>query len=191
MRKRRTYYQQIAAAVNFEKKLNAILIKVTREHGKANFTFKHNKTGKMWRTTLSKLENYNHDNLNKPSKKEINTYWAPKEWKKAAKVSPHFDSFKVYIIKCTLGNESFYKIGRTFNTVEKRFANNDFPYNYKVERIYVGSAEYVCKLEKTLHDMNKANLYVPKRKFSGSSECFTKVTTHDNRMFFNGLHTFW
>lgn len=175
MRPRRTYYQQIAAAVSFEKKLKATLIKVTREHGKANFTFKHNGTGKLWRTTLSKLENYGHDNLNKESKKIKNNYWAPTEWKEAAKISKHFDSFKVYIIECWLGNERFLKIGRTFNTVEKRFLTNDFPYNYKVLAIYKGTAEYVCKLEKELHKQNAEYVYKPNRKFSGSTEAFSEL----------------
>lgn len=174
-RKRRTYFQQIAAAVKYESKLNATLIKVTREYGKANFTFKHNKTGKIWRTTLSKLENYNHNNF-KTTSNTKRTYWAPKEWETAGKASPHFDGFKVYIIRCTSGKESFYKIGRTFNTVAKRFSAKDFPYTYEVIRECKGTAKAMCSLESHLHNLQHNYKYTPKKEFSGMSECFTKIT---------------
>jgi len=173
-RKYRTYYQQVAAAVSYEKRLNATLIKVTREHGKANFTFKHNKTKKVWRTTLSKLENYKHNSFKEKSKKATHNYWEPSEWRKAAIVSKHFDSFKVYIIKCTKGKETFYKIGRTFNTVSSRFSQG-FPYEYKVVRKVTGSATYIWGLERRLHVLNEEHKYIPKIPFSGSTECFSTI----------------
>ncbi len=192
MKKPRTYYQQIADAVKYEKKLNATLIKVTREHNKSNFTFKHSKTGETWRTTLSKLENYNHNKFNNATKgKAVHNYWAPNEWEAAGRKSPHFESFKVYIIRCTnkKTKESFYKIGRTYKSVDARFSS-DFPYSFTIERVYTGTAVEVCNLEKHLHNMNKENQYWPKVKFSGMSECFTSVLTHDGRSFFDGLHLF-
>ena len=65
----KTHIEQVKVALSFEEQLNATLLRVTREHGKSNFTFKHNETGDLWRTTLSKLINYGHNKfrkLNKP-----------------------------------------------------------------------------------------------------------------------------
>jgi len=58
-RKPRTYFQQLAAAVEHEERLNAQLVDVIRKHNKLQFIFEHNETKDLWRTTLSKLENYN------------------------------------------------------------------------------------------------------------------------------------
>ena len=118
-RKPRTRYQQIAAAVAFEKKLNAKLIRVFRKYNKLHFTFQHNTSGKKWTTTLSKLENYGHNKFKTKKKKEHN-YWGHIEWKDAGDASAYFDSYKVYIIKCThkKTKELFYKIGRTFQVID-------------------------------------------------------------------------
>lgn len=187
-RKPRTRYQQIAAAVGFEGKLEAKLIRVFRKFNKLHFTFQHHSTGKKWTTTLSKLENYGHNKFT-PNKKKH--YWAHPEWSEAGSTSINFESFKVYIIRCvgTAGEEDFYKIGRTFQTIENRFTK-DFPYTYKIEHTYTGTAEEMCDLEKFLHSFNTSHKYVPKLKFSGMFECFTEVHTHDGQVFSNGISLF-
>jgi len=63
-----SYLGQIKRALGFEEKLHATLVAITREHGKANFTYKHTETGKLWRTTLVKLEKYGHNKFSKLSK---------------------------------------------------------------------------------------------------------------------------
>ena len=65
--KPRTYYQQIAAAVVYETKLNAKLTDTYRKYSKVHFTFTHNVSKKKWTTTLSKLENYGHNKFKKES----------------------------------------------------------------------------------------------------------------------------
>lgn len=104
-----------------------------------------------------------------------NPGWTYTNWKKSAENSKHFDSFKVYIIKCFSDEEEFYKIGKTYNTVEKRFEGNKLPYNYKIVKEVKGGAEEVSKLERKLQKQNKEFKYIPKIKFEGSFECFKQV----------------
>jgi hypothetical protein len=59
------------------------------------------------------------NNLKKPYYRNIG--WSYTQWKEAADQSKNFDSFKVYIIKCWNENEEFYKIGKTFLTINQRF----------------------------------------------------------------------
>lgn len=102
--------------------------------------------------------------------------WSITSWKNKAQVSKHFDSFKVYVIKCWNDEEDFYKIGRTFNTIKKRFNNRDLlPYNYEVIKIYEDVAENIHKLETTLKQKNKNNKYLPLIYFAGNQECFSKI----------------
>jgi len=104
----------------------------------------------------------------------LGSTWRYRDWKKAGERSNNFDSFKVYVIKCYGNNEIFYKIGKTFNTLSRRFSK-DFPYEYEVTRVVVGDADYISKLEKQLHRDNKDRTYVPKLQFNGMYECFTHV----------------
>lgn len=109
--------------------------------------------------------------------KEATTGWSVGRWESRAKKSKNFDSFKVYIIKCWNEEEEFYKIGRTFSTIKKRFPNNHtMPYNYKVIEIIVGTAIGIHSLEKTLKLENKGNKYIPLLNFHGKNECYEKYT---------------
>ena len=102
--------------------------------------------------------------------------WSYTSWKKAGETSPNFDSYKVYIIMCYNDEgERFYKIGKTFTTVEQRFLSKSFPYNYKVLKVIEGNAYYVSKLEVKLQNLNKDNKYLPKYKFKGMHECFSTL----------------
>lgn len=102
--------------------------------------------------------------------------WTTESWIKLSEKSKNFDSFKVYIIKCWNDEEEFYKIGKTFKTVEKRFdSNKDMPYNYEILKIFKRGAKEISKLEKQLQKDNKNFKYIPKIKFNGMYECFKKI----------------
>lgn len=108
------------------------------------------------------------------------TGWSLTDWIKSAKRSKYFDSFKVYIIECWNENEHFYKIGRTFNTVTKRFTGQrNMPYNYKIIRLYEETAEEIIKLETKLKSMNKQNKYVPEISFNGFQECYKQLENYE------------
>lgn len=99
--------------------------------------------------------------------------WSYSDWKRAGEKSANFDSFKVYVIMCNSDTESFYKIGKTFTTTEKRFTDAKLPYRYHIVTELIGSAILVSKLENLLHTHNKQHKYTPDSEFPGSSECFT------------------
>lgn len=102
--------------------------------------------------------------------------WSNNDWKKAAERSKNFDSFKVYIIRCWNDKEEFYKIGKTFTTVYKRFYGKvNLPYNYEIVKTIEGEPKNISKLEKQLQKHNKQFKYIPKINFSGVNECFSKI----------------
>lgn len=104
------------------------------------------------------------------------TCWSYSNWEKAGSNSKEFDSFKVYILECWNENEKFYKIGKTYKTVEKRFNNKkSLPYNWKILKTYKGKAKEMSELENKLKSENKMNKYIPKIKFHGLSECFINI----------------
>lgn len=105
--------------------------------------------------------------------KEKPTGWSYSNWIKAAKKSKNFDSFKVYILKCTGNEEEFYKIGRTFLTIKRRFnQSGKIPYNYEVVKVFNGKPREICELEKQLQKDNKEFKYTPEISFGGMYECF-------------------
>ena len=100
------------------------------------------------------------------------------DWISAANKSKRFDTFKVYVIKCTdkTTGEVFYKVGRTFNTVNQRYkSKNDLPYDYEIISV-VGSTdpEFIYKLENEIKSDLTTYKYIPKKKFGGMKECFSK-----------------
>lgn len=102
--------------------------------------------------------------------------WNLKHWIDNSKKSKNFDSYKVYIIKCWNDNEEFYKIGRSFKTVQNRFKNKStMPYQYETIKIYEDTAKIIYEMEKELKNKNKEYLYLPKLKFNGMYECFRKI----------------
>lgn len=97
-------------------------------------------------------------------------------WKQLGKQSKNFDSFKVYIIKCWNDNEEFYKIGKTYNKIKKRFKTTVMmPYEYKVVKIIEGTAEKVSKLERSMQEKNKDYRYLPEINFNGMHECYSDL----------------
>lgn len=110
--------------------------------------------------------------------KENPVGWNYNKWQKAGQRSERFDSFKVYIIRCWNDEEEFYKIGRTFNSVDGRFKGSSaLPYSHEILYIIASlyDARYMCELEHKLQDLNKDYKYLPKIFFNGMHECFSDV----------------
>jgi hypothetical protein len=96
--------------------------------------------------------------------------WKKDNWMSAGSKSKHFDSFKLYMVLCYNDNESFIKIGRTFNTVEQRF--KIIPYNYKILKVIKSDAYHIFDLEYRFKKLYKKYNYIPKIKFGGRNECY-------------------
>lgn len=110
------------------------------------------------------------------------TGWTKTNWWKIAKKSKDYESFKVYILECSNNNEFFYKIGRTFRKVKKRFKiKSEMPYNYKIIQLFEfkeltkENSTECYNLETTLKNINKQNKYIPNIYFKGNQECFNKL----------------
>lgn len=102
--------------------------------------------------------------------------WGYKAWEQRGNNSKWFDSFKLYIIKCydKDSGETFIKIGKTFNTIQKRYKNKyTMPYKYEVLKIVEGSADYISRLEHRVHKVFKNMKYSPVKTFDGEKECYT------------------
>lgn len=105
-----------------------------------------------------------------------NPGWTYSNWKKAGEKSKNFDSFKVYIIRCWSDDEEFYKIGKTYLKVKKRFDYiKTMPYQYESVKIIKGEAEEISILERKLQKTHKEFKYRPKISFEGVTECFSKI----------------
>lgn len=81
-----------------------------------------------------------------------------------------------YIIKCFNKTETFYKLGITSNSIEKRYCNNTaMPYQYEIIQEIKGIPEDIWNLELFFkHYITKNNFkYYPSITFNGSiTECF-------------------
>lgn len=94
--------------------------------------------------------------------------WSITRWSEMARDSKYFDSFKVYILECFNGEEKFFKIGKTYTTIKKRFSGNKMPYNFNVVKEFIFTDALICsKYEKELHKKYKEFNYTPKIKFAG------------------------
>lgn len=78
----------------------------------------------------------------------------------------------IYLIKCFDENESFYKIGKTFRGLKKRFSPCNLPYKYEVISIFKKDAGFIFDLEQKLHEKYKEYRYNVIQKFDGYSECY-------------------
>jgi hypothetical protein len=94
-------------------------------------------------------------------------------WVNEGLKSKNFDNFKVYVVHCWNNQESFYKIGKSFRTLKKRF--KDIPYNYEIIEEIIDNGYIICKLEHLLQRSHKEFKYLPKIKFGGMYECFSKI----------------
>lgn len=115
--------------------------------------------------------------------KITSTGWSYSKWEEKGKKSKHFSGFKVYIIKCTNNKtkEEFYKIGKTFQNIKRRFQSNvEMPYAWELIKIYNGEALEMSKLERKLININKKHQYLPSLKFNGMYECFKELKNYEN-----------
>lgn len=87
----------------------------------------------------------------------------------------------LYVIKCWLDNESFYKVGITSKSIKRRFpSKKDMPYNYDVVRELVGDSDEIYNLENRLLAMLDKTRYIPKVDFKGKHECFSDISAIDD-----------
>lgn len=101
--------------------------------------------------------------------------WSYTKWAEQGDTSCHFDAYKVYVIRCWNATETFYKIGKTFLTVGKRFYNKErMPYEWELVHTYIGSSKYISDLEVELLRKHQDYVYTPLVPFAGSQrECFS------------------
>lgn len=115
----------------------------------------------------------------KEARRKEPTGWSYTNWQKAAEKSKQFDSYKVYVIECINNKtkEHFYKIGKTYQSVQKRFRlKTSLPYTFTILKVYYfNNAKKCSEFEKALQNKNKENKYQPKLKFGGMYECFSKI----------------
>ena len=78
----------------------------------------------------------------------------------------------LYILKCFNEKEEFYKIGKTFRKINKRYVNSNMPYDYEIIYKYENSAEFIWDLEEHLHKKYKEFKYKPIQWFAGYSESY-------------------
>jgi hypothetical protein len=102
--------------------------------------------------------------------------WSYTAWEKCGNISKKFESFKVYVLECWNETERFYKIGKTFTTVERRFQSKyELPYNWKIIKIFEGDSREISKLEIKMKKENKEYKYLPLISFAGKYECFSNL----------------
>lgn len=108
--------------------------------------------------------------------------WHYSSWIKAAKKSKHFDSFKVYILRCWNENEEFFKVGKTFRTVKERYRKKlDLPYRYEIlETIIFEDGRECCQYEQDLKNEHIDSRYFPLKFFGGNHECFKNIKLKNN-----------
>lgn len=98
--------------------------------------------------------------------------WSYTKWETKGLASNNFTGFKVYILECKDKKEQFLKIGKTFTDISKRYPKTAIPYEWKVVKEYLGTAEEISELEHSLHNKYREQQYMPLITFAGSTECF-------------------
>lgn len=80
----------------------------------------------------------------------------------------------LYIIRCWIDGESFYKVGITSTSVDTRF-KSDMPYSYSVVYEVFEEARIVYDLEKNIHKLLRNYTHEPSINFGGKTECFSTI----------------
>ena len=109
--------------------------------------------------------------IRKAKAMENPTGWSYTNWEISAKKSKNFESFKIYFIECWNNYERFYKVGKTYRTIEKRFKDKKaMPYNYDIIfTIELDNPRVVSEIEAYIKSY--LHKYKPLINFNGSSEC--------------------
>lgn len=120
------------------------------------------------------------DNKIKKLKARENT-WSFSGWEAMASTSLTFEAFTLYAIECWNSSEKFIKIGKTFNSIHRRFTKGALPYEWRVVHSETGSADYISNLEVALHRHFLSSKYIPDIAFPGYQECYniTKEDIHE------------
>ncbi|MHB8098161.1 MAG: hypothetical protein ACYDD5_01050 [Sulfuricurvum sp.] len=100
-----------------------------------------------------------------------NNMWSYSMWEKAGTASKNFKGFTLYILECLGKDEKFYKVGKTFTDIKKRYTKSNMPYSMSVVFTKTGSANDISKLEHTVLKEHKQDKYKPLIHFPGASEC--------------------
>lgn len=89
----------------------------------------------------------------------------------------HNGKSHLYICKMSKDSESFYKIGICFTGFTTRYRKR-IKYIYKMELIneYIGDAELIWNLERSLHRELKQFKHNPSVSFAGETECFSTIS---------------
>jgi hypothetical protein len=68
--------------------------------------------------------------------------------------------------------KTFYKIGKTFTSVHRRFRGT-IPYSWVLIKQIYGSADHISNIETYIHAQFKHHKHKPSIPFNGSTECFS------------------
>lgn len=79
----------------------------------------------------------------------------------------------LYVIRCYLDEESFYKVGITSRTIKDRYRKHELPYQYEIIHNLELPAGKVWELERELLRKFSSFKYKPKIDFEGKTECLT------------------
>jgi len=80
-----------------------------------------------------------------------------------------------YILRCSDENETFFKAGITSTGLSKRYSGNKaMPYNYSVVYEFYGKESICLAIEGIILRLIAPHVYIPKKKFIGQTECFSK-----------------
>ncbi len=80
---------------------------------------------------------------------------------------------KLYWIRMKYKNDEWFKIGKTFQSIENRWWElKKIGIKYETIKVIIGSPEYICLLERRVHKFYKKRHYVPSISFGGHlTEC--------------------
>jgi hypothetical protein len=102
--------------------------------------------------------------------------WTNTAWQNASEKSKNFDGFKVYVVKVKIKStgEKFWKIGKTYMDIKKRFGMTNLSI-YPILEIPCSSAKEATELEAKLKRLPGNIKYLPNTKFAGMYECFSVI----------------
>ena len=90
-------------------------------------------------------------------------------------ISEYFYKSRKKVLKFSKNNEVFYKIGRTFSTIDQRF-KKELDYNIEILNIFKSEdPKYIWDLENYLHRLHIEYKYIPNDKFGGYTECYSEI----------------
>lgn len=106
--------------------------------------------------------------------------WKYSDWDAAGTKSKEFEGYQLYILKCFNETESFFKIGKTFVNLNRRYEGiKAMPYRYIVEFQLFGDARTISELETLLLTKYNECKYMPTITFNGSTECVKMLEKQD------------